>query len=280
METKLKQLLKNKLTKKQLDLVPSSYDMVGSILIFSDFPKELVKKEKIIGEALLKLHKNVKTIYKKTKKFSGEYRLPKLKITAGKKTKETIYKENNVTLKLDIKKVYFSPRLATERKRIYKLIKNNEKVLVMFSGSGIYPIVIAKNSKPKEIYSIEINPTAYKYQKENIKLNKIKNVKLFKGDVKKILPKIIKKFDRMIMPLPKGAENFLDLTLSKIKNNGIIHFYDFIEENKYEKIINKIEKECKKAKKKYKILNIIKCGQFSPRKYRVCVDFVVSTNQP
>ena len=275
MKNKLKQLLKNKLTKKQSALLPSSYDVIGSILIFSDFPKELAKKEKTIGEALLKLHKNIKTICKKTRKYSGRFRTLKLKIIAGEKTKETFYKENNATLKLDIEKVYFSPRLSSERKRIYKLIKNNEKILVMFSGSGIYPIVIAKNSNPKEIYSIEMSPTAYKYQEENIKLNKISNIKLFKGDVKKILPKINKKFGRILMPLPKGAESFLDLALNKIKKNGVIHFYGFSEENKYGAITKKIEEECKKSNKKCKMLNIAKCGQFSPRVYRVCVDFRV-----
>ena len=275
MSNKLKFLLKNKLTKKELDLIPSSYDMVGSIIIFSEFPKELTKKEKIIGEALLKSHNNIKTICKKTKKYSGVYRTPKLKIITGKKTKETTHKENNCRLKLDVEKVYFSSRLSEERKRIFSQIKNNESILVMFSGCGVYPIVIEKNTKAKEIYGIEINPTAHKYALENIKLNKANNIKLFWGDVKKVLPKINKKFDRILMPLPKGAEHFLNLALNKIKNKGIIYFYSFAEENKYGNIIKIIEKECKKSKKQCKILKITKCGQFSPRVYRICVDFRV-----
>ena len=275
MPNKLINLLITKLTKKQLAILPSSYDIIGSILIFSDFPKELSKKEKIIGEALLKLHKNIKTICKKTKKYSGKFRTPKLKLLAGENNKETLYKENNVILKLNVEKVYFSPRLSEERKRIFQQIKGNDSVLVMFSGCAAYPIVIAKNTTAKEIYGIEINPTAHKYALENLKLNKINNIKLINGDVKKILPKINKKFDRIIMPLPKGAENFLDLALNKIKKNGIINFYSFAEENKYDNIIKIINNKCKKSKKQCKILNIVKCGQFSPRVYRVCVDFRV-----
>ena len=49
MPQNLKTLLEKILTKKQLDLMPSSFDTVGDILIFSEFPKELEKKEKIIG---------------------------------------------------------------------------------------------------------------------------------------------------------------------------------------------------------------------------------------
>ena len=145
----------------------------------------------------------------------------------------------------------------------------------MFSGAAPYPIIISKNTRAKEIAGIEINPTAHKYALENLKLNKTKNIKLMLGDVKKVLPEINKKFNRIIMPLPKDAGNFLNLALNKLKKNGIIHLYDFAEENKYEKIIKNIEKECKKQNKKYRILNIVKCGQFSPRVYRICVDFMV-----
>ena len=190
---KLKALLKNKLTKKQLELVPSSFDIVGEIAIFSDFPKELKSKEKIIANTLIKNTKNIKTVAKKIKMYSGTFRTPKLKIIAGKKTKETIHKENNVQAKLNVETCYFSPRLSTERLRIANLIKTPESVLVMFSGVAIYPLVISRNSRAKEIYAIEINPKAHKYAKENT--NKSKKIKLFKGDVNKVLPKINKKFE-------------------------------------------------------------------------------------
>lgn len=275
MSNKLKDILKKNLSKKELNLVPSSFDVVGGIIIFSDFPKELIKKEKIIGNVILKKYRNIRSVFKKTKKYSGKYRTPKLKLMAGKNNKETICKENNVRLKLNVEKVYFSPRLSEERKRIFKQIKNNESVLVMFSGCSVYPLVIAKNTNVKEIYAIEINPTAHKYALENLKLNKISNIELIKGNVKNIIPKLNKRFDRIIMPLPKSAEDFLNLALNKIKKNGIIHFYSFAEENKYGSIIKTIEKEGKKQKKQCKILNIVKCGQFSPRVNRVCVDFKV-----
>ncbi len=272
---KLKNILKNKLTKKELNLLPTSFDIVGEILIFSDFPKELEKKEKMIAETLLKEHKNIKTIVKKTKKYSGKYRLPRLKIIAGKRKKETLYKENNIILKLNVEKVYFSPRLANERLRVVKLIKPNESVLVMFSGCGPYSIGIAKNTKARHVYSMEVNPVAFKYQEENIKLNKTKNIRLFKGDVKKIIPKLNKKFDRILMPLPKGAESFLECALNAAKKGATIHFYDFLNEAEFNKTKQKIDAACKKKTLKYRIHDIVKCGQFSPHVFRVCVDFKI-----
>ena len=118
MKKNLKYHLKNRLSKKELQFVPSSFDVVGDILIFSDFPKELVKREKLIGNAILENYHHIKTILKKTKKYSGKFRTPKLKIIAGEKKKETICKENDVFIKLDVEKVYFSPRMSSERKRI------------------------------------------------------------------------------------------------------------------------------------------------------------------
>jgi len=275
MSNRLKDILQKKLTKKELPLVPSSFDVIGTILVFSDFPKQLVKKEKIIGEEILKNYKNIRSVYKKIAKYSGKFRTPRLKLISGEKNKETTYRENNVNLKLNIEKVYFSPRLSEERKRIYKQIKKNETVLVMFSGMGPYPVIISKNTDAKNILGIEINPIAHKYALENLKINKLKNVELRLGDVKNILPSIYKKFDRILMPLPKGAENYLKLALDKIKRNGVINFYSFSEEKKIPEIVNIINKECSKFKRNCKVLNIVKCGQFSPGVFRVCIDFKI-----
>ena len=270
---KLKKALEKKLTKKELVLLPSSFDVVGDILIFADFPNELKKKEKLIGKTILSLLKNVKVVCKKTRKYSGKFRLARLKIIAGARRKGTEHKENNIRLKLNVEKVYFSSRSNNERKRINILVKKGENILVMFSGAAPYPINISKNTKANGIYGIEINPVAHKYALENLKLNKVDNVKLFLGDVGKVIPKIKKKFDRILMPLPKGAEDYLDLALLKIKKKGVIHLYGFFEEeNINKKFLNDY---LKKHIKKFKILNIVKCGQFGPRIFRVCVDFRV-----
>jgi tRNA (guanine37-N1)-methyltransferase len=276
MKKNLKFYLKGKLPEKELALVPSSFDAVGDIMIFSDFPKELIKKEKVIGSAILQNYPNIKTILKKTRKYSGKFRTAKLKNIAGEKRKETVYKENDVSIKLDVEKVYFSPRLSSERKRIANLVKPNESVLVMFSGCGVYPIVIGKNTKCSEVYGIEINPIAHKYAMENVKKNKLeKKIELFYGDVDKVMPKLSNKFDRILMPLPKGGEKFLGTALKHAKKKAAIHFYYFAHDNEFDGAEKKIKNVCKNARKKIKMMKIIKCGQYSPGFYRICIDFEV-----
>jgi len=272
--TTLKQALKNKLTKKELENLVTSYDIIGDIAII-EIPYELEKKEKLIAEALLNLHKQIKVVVKKAGIHRGIYRRQKLKILAGERRKTTEYKENNVRIILHVQDVYFSPRLSTERKRISNLVKPSEEILVMFSGVAPYPLVIAKNTKAKEIYAIEINPVAHEFAVENVKLNKLKNIKLFLGDVRMIIPILKKKFDRVLMPLPLGGENFLDLALAAAKKKAIIHFYDFLKEDEFDLAEEKVKKACDSAKRKFKILRIVKAGQIKPREYRVCVDFEV-----
>ncbi len=173
--------------------LPKSYDIIGDILIFEVKDKINTKGEKEIANEFLKKHKNVKVVAKRSSIHEGEYRLRKIKILAGEKRKETIYKENGIQLKLNVETCYFSQRTSTERLRIAKEVKDYEDVLVMFSGVAPFPIVISKNSNARKIYGIEINPAAHKYALENVRLNKIKNIQLFEGDVKKVLPELIKK---------------------------------------------------------------------------------------
>ena len=106
-------------------------------------------------------------------------------------------------------------------------------------------------------------------------MNKENNINLIHGDVKKVIPKLNHKFNRILMPLPKDASDFLEVALKSAKKNATIHFYDFEKEGEFDKAIKKIEKIMKKNKKKIKILTIAKCGDYSPRISRICVDFKV-----
>lgn len=266
--------LKTKLSKKELRRLKTAFDVVGDIAIL-EIDECMRKKEKVIADAMLAIHKNIKVVVRKEGAHSGIFRVQKLKWLAGEKRKETFHKENSIRLKLNPEKVYFSPRLGTERKRIADMVKKGEDVLVMFSGCGPYPLVIAKNSGAKSVVGIEINSYGHKYAIKNAAINKLTNVGFINGDVRKIIPCLKKKFDRIVMPLPKHAGSFLYLALMAAKKNAIVHFYDFLHEDHFEDAKDKIRNACKTAGKKCKIIRVVKCGQHKPYVYRVCVDFMV-----
>lgn len=263
-------LLKLDFNSEELNELKRAYEVVGDIAIL-EIDEKFKNKEKKIADALLRSNKNIKTVVSKEGNYEGEYRLRKHKFLAGENKRETIHKENNVNVKLDIDTCYFSARLANERLVISKKVKEGEKVLVMFSGIGIFPLVIAKNAKTKEIVSVEINPEACKYAEENIKLNKIKNMKNYCGDARKIVPKLNEKFDRIVMPHPHGAIEFLDVALNVLKPKGIVHLYAFYEEDK----IEEVWKEIDKIVKNYNKLGLRTCCQVGPNRYRICADFQI-----
>lgn len=253
-----------------------AFDIIGDIAIV-EVPKDLRGEEKAAAAKIMRQQKNVGAVYKKVGGHEGKLRIQKLKHICGEKRTVTTHKENQVSLKLDIAKTYFSPRQATERKRVYLQVKKPERTLVMFSGIGPFAIEIAKNTPTAAVYGVELNKIAHKYALENAKLNKVEAKTTFLcGDVRKMVPKLKLKFDRIIMPLPKGAESFLNVAFAAAKKGTVIHFYDFEKEEDIPyKAIQKVKKAAAAAKKKIKILNVVKCGQLAPRAYRVCVDFMV-----
>jgi len=317
-----------------------SYDIIGDIAIIKPPVNRDIEE---YAKQIYERHKNVKTVLLQISKADFPYRVNKYMFIFGEKKTETIHKEYGLRFKVDVEKCYYSPRLENERIRIAKEVKDDEEVLVMFSGVNPYPIYISKFSKAKIIYSIELNPFAFKYGLENLKLNKVNNVISLLGDVREVCPfisflnhgdgvikneewyikdftesnveleKVIlfkdininakkkyvinrdilikdnkftveekeyelfgKKFDRIVMPLPKGSENFLDIAIKLIKNEGIIHLYQFVkEEEMYDKPYELLKKYSKDLNFDYEILKIVKCGDIAPREYRICIDFKV-----
>jgi len=269
----LKQSLGKKLDEKELKVLKRSVDVIGSIAIV-EIPNELKKKEKLIAKEVMKTNKSVKTVLRKGK-HEGVFRVQKLAYLAGEKTKETVHRENNVSLKLDVEKVYFSPRLSNDRKRICRLIKKPERVLVMFSGCGPYVCAIAKNTPSALVDGVEINPVGHEYARQNVLLNKLDQANVFLGDVREAVPGLGKNYDRILMPLPKSAAEYLDVALAVSKKGTVIHFYDFQLEGEFDKSVEKIHEACKAAGKQCRVLDIARCGQNAPRQFRICVDFEV-----
>ncbi len=268
----LKKALEGKLTKKELEKMRASFDVIGNIAVM-EVTRGLEPKEKIIGETLLGILKHVDSVFKKGGGHFGRYRRQKLVLLAGKEDKATVHKESNSRFLLDVEKCYFSPRLSHDRLMVAKQVKPKEKVLVMFSGVAPYPIVIARNTKACKIVGVEMNPVAHKYGLENVNLNKVEDrVELYKGDAADIVPKL-GKFDRILMPLPKTAGEFLQTSLKACKKGAVVHFYCFSSDEDLVKQHEKIKRECKKVGKKCKILGSVKAGNHKPRVFRYRVDF-------
>lgn len=255
----------------------SNYDVIGNIAIIK-FPKgEKAAAKKRFALRFLKEHKNVSTVLEKSNKFSGRLRTQKTKFIAGDKTKEALYRENDCNFRLNVDGSYFSPRLSSERKEIAHLTKKNENVLVMFGGVAPFAIVIAKHSEAAKVYSVELGREPSRYALENVKRNKLHQVTIVQGDVRKVIPKLKVKFDRIVMARPNLADSFLEVAFKAAKPRATIHYYGFYPENERNKLIELIEKEAKKAKRKIKITKVKKAGEVGNRRFRWRVDLKVKS---
>lgn len=270
------ELLGSKIPKSRMRYAPRSFDLVGDICIV-EIKDDVRKYEKKIAGAIMQLHKNVKVIAKKASAMHGEFRVRKLRVISGEKRTETVYKESGCLMKLDVARAYFSVRLSHERERIAALVKDGENVLVMFAGVGPFALVIAKKNPRANVTGIELNPVAARYFEENIRLNKTHNCISIKGDVRKVIPaRFNSHFDRVLMPLPKSAEDFLGVAFKAAKNNAAVHFYNFgAEETVFEDVRKKIDNAAKKARVRIKILNERIVRPYAPHIVQMCIDFQV-----
>ena len=270
----LKDELSGALSGPELDFLTTSFDIVGDIAIV-EVPPELSGKEREIGEALLRVHKNIRTVLKKLGGMEGEFRVRRFALIAGEDRTETIYRESGLRMKLDLAKVYFSVRLAHERTRIAGLAGNGESVLVLFAGVGPFALVIAKRKPKTRVVAVEMNPDAARYLRENIALNRIRNVEAIEGDAKKVrLPE--SGFDRVVMPLPKSAHEFLDVAFRAVKDGGTVHLYSISEgKDPFADPLRKAREEAEKAGVGIEPRSMRIARPYSPSKVQVAIDLKV-----
>ncbi|MFT5699355.1 MAG: tRNA (guanine37-N1)-methyltransferase [Desulforhopalus sp.] len=273
MSAKLKQILSSVLPKKELERVIGSYDVVGDIAIVI-IPEELVYRQRLIGEALLTCKKNVRVVAKRVGNYTGEFRTIELEVIAGEQRKETEVTEFGVRFLVDVEKTYFSVRSGNERRRIASLVQPLESVLVMFSGVGPYPLLIAKHSAAKNVIGVEKNPLAHGYAVKNLHLNKkIKNVQFHLGDAADLPALLTERFSRIVMPLPTMAETFLPAAIEMLGvEKGWIHYYEMAHVGCFDRAVSKVQKACDTMGKKRGATTITRCGHCGPKTHRICVD--------
>jgi tRNA (guanine37-N1)-methyltransferase len=243
--------------------------------------------DSIIGETLLKINDKITTVLAKDSGHEGVFRTQKMRLLAGEDKRIGLHKENGVVLEVNVEDVYFSLRLSTERKRIMELVKPGEDILVCFSGAGPYTCVLGKNTEALHVTGIEINPAGHALAEKNIVRNKLHvpvgRVSTYCGDVREKLPEVLAErrkqdagftgYDRILMPLPKNAETFLEAVLEGAHSGTIIHFYVFLHEDKLAEAYTWISAACAEKGMSHKILETVKCGQQAPHVYRYCIDF-------
>jgi len=142
----LAEILENRLPPHLLAGLPRALDVVGDIAII-EVPPELKTHEKLVGDAILKTHRNIRTVLAKAGVVSGTYRLRDFEVISGEPRTATIHKEYGCKYQVDVAKAYFSPRLSHEHERVASLVQKGETVVDLFAGVGPFSVLIAKNNE-------------------------------------------------------------------------------------------------------------------------------------
>ena len=224
-------------------ILPSGFHLVGHVaLVHLDF--DTMEYASLIGKKTLEYDKRILSVAVRTGSTEGITRLPSYVLVAGNRNTITTHLESGVKFQLDPLRLTFSGGNRKERTRLSKLVKDDEIVVDMFSCVGQFALHIAKKAKAKVI-AIEINPDAYYFLLENIKLNGLENrVTALLGDCCIVHPK--KTANRVVMGYLHNTIEYLPFALDTIvEDGGFIHMHMNAPEFDLFDIMIEIDRVCR-----------------------------------
>jgi tRNA wybutosine-synthesizing protein 2 len=280
---KLKVALIGILTDEELSALPRGFQTIGDVAIIKLKPL-LLEKKILIAEKYLDLLPRLKSIYLNSGRVKGQFRTPeRIEFLVGIDNSLVKHKEHGVIYKFDFTKIMFSMGNLNERKFLATLVKDGEVIVDMFAGIGYFSLPIAIHSKPKMIFSIELNPDSFKYLTENIKLNHCEDkITPINGDSKIEVIKLSKsgiKADRVIMGVFPAPKDFIKEALTLARVEGTIYHYEgIVDKEKYLNLFNEFKEIAENSDLKCDLLAKRFVKSYGPGLYHVVLDINVYKN--
>mgnify|MGYP001135619605 CR=1 FL=1 len=256
------------ITPSLLRFIPKKWEKIGDVLILK-FPEGLQDKE-IVAEVYARVL-NCRTVMEDIGGIKGVKREPDLCFLYGDENMETIHLENGIYFKLDVSKIMFSSGNIDERIRMATISSPHETVVDFFSGIGYFTIPMAVYCSP-HIFACELNPIAYEYLLENIKINQVEDrVTCLLGDCRDVAPPHVA--DRIVMGYFKSYD-FLPYAFKVLKRKGgIIHYHELCPTELLSNYpLEKFDEVARDYHRNAKILHYHKIKSYNPRVSHVVID--------
>ena len=275
-----KKLVENEVSIDQLlKSLPNGFEIVGKIA-HMNLRDQYLKYKYFIGQLILDKNPSLSTVINKVGKIDNVYRTYEMEILAGEENYNVEHKEGNVKFQFDLRKTYWSSRLQNERDRVLKLLEKNQVLCDAFCGVG--PLALRACKKGVQVYANDLNPDAYEYLNNNIKLNKLNKgnyvIKTYNMDAREFIKSLVNlskynkdededngdkifpedlHIDHFYMNLPKDAIEFMDVFVGLFKgckdniynkdNLPMVHAYGFAktDNNPHELLKKRIAKAFK-----------------------------------
>jgi tRNA wybutosine-synthesizing protein 2 len=238
-------LRKRGFTESEIDRAPSSWAVIGSVVLVT-LPEDC-PDETEIGEALLDLHGEADTVLARAG-IAGPERDPQRRVIAGEGTTETIHTEHGTRYAMDLEEVMFAPGNEGERTRLGAAVAEpgdepqppdpglppddpatvcshttvDEHVFDMFAGIGYFTLPLARAGA--DVTATEINPESFRYLIENASLNDVADrITPYRADCREVAPEI--EADRVVMG-HYDAHEYLDAGLGAVRAGGLLHYHE------------------------------------------------------
>ncbi|HDR72468.1 MAG TPA: methyltransferase domain-containing protein [Methanoculleus sp.] len=246
------------------DVIPADTDllhlsrgitMIGDIAILSLPPGLDAAAEERAG-ALVARRKNIRTVLTKVTSLEGDRRVARYRILAGSCT-VTVHREFGFSYALDVREVFFNPRLASERMRVALQVSAGEEVLVPFAGVG--PFVVPVAARGARVVAVEKSPAACRWLSENCRANGVEErVRVHEADAASLIGMYPPSFDRSVIPAPYGMDGMLARVARMVRPGGMIHFYTFKKRHQIADLTRVLDAEG------YEVVTVRRCGNVAP----------------
>ncbi|MEE9224101.1 MAG: class I SAM-dependent methyltransferase family protein [Thermoplasmata archaeon] len=255
-----------------IGLLPKKWEMLGDVLILKlneglrEYDTEVAK---VFAEVL-----GAVTVLEDVGGVAEDFRKPQVRLLLGERTVAT-HRENGVLYKLDAKEVMFSSGNIDERIRMAKVCDDGDVVVDMFAGIGYFSLPMAVHSRPEKVYSVEINPVAFGYLEENVKLNGVENVvDPILGDCLEMAPEGVA--TRVVMGYLSG-EDYLPKAMRVIGERGTIHYHENCpNELLPDRPVENVEDAARKEDREIEVLDQRRIKSYAPGVSHVVLDVRVS----
>lgn len=255
-------------------LLPSSFDQIGDVIVLK-LPEELEPHRALIGSALLRSVKSAASVAI-DRGVEGEHRVRALEVIAGRESTMTEHVEHGVRLKVNPATAYFSPRLATERKRVADLVAPGERVVDLMAGVGPFALVIAKLAKPARVDAVDVNAAAVAALVENVRANRAEGVvHAVLADARDYASAHPGVADRVVTNLPHSAHAFLASALGVLKPRGTWHYHCITSEAKLPGHVAQLTDEAEALGRRIAVTATRVVRTYSPSERHYAVDFSV-----
>jgi len=227
-------------TEEAKALLPRSFDVVGEIVLIR-LPVELEERRFEVGEALLRFVPGSRLVGL-DRGVEGAERLRQVERIAGAGSWQTRHRENHLEFDVDVRRAYFSPRLAREHALVADEVREGEHVYDLCCGVGPFSVTIARDGRARSVTAVDANPAAIELMDRTLARYPFGGrVSPRVATVEEFAPHA-KPVERVIVNLPREGIKYATLVAPLVAPRGSLQYYEVVSRDEVAQRGNVVER--------------------------------------